>query len=414
MRLFGQIEDHRLRTICIIYSVLILLMISGLRGIANYISFGLLFIVILFYLGSKGGKLSLKNKTCICIAIFMVFYFFTSLLAFNSNFFFVEYAYYAIAFSPALLTYAIVSRNSNKGAITLLKVSLFIWALMCVYSIVLYSINSGFARLAAADQTLTTGIFFGGYPFSIGSAILSVYLFSLIWGRQHFFSRKLKFLIIIGCVLLFVVIILTESTTTTICAIVGILASIFLNDRGRDTQYKPLKILLFCVAVFVTYIIINNNLDSIHSWLNEHSNQLFFYRLKEVLNAVFYDDQTRHFAKRSDTIFESLSTFLKNPVLGVGYKYGNVTSIGRAQYGIGNHSEIFDALAQFGIVGSVPFLMTYYLSVKSFASKYVGVVITLIMLMVFNPFFYFDSSLIVFLIIPLSEFVLKKNSESNI
>ncbi len=411
MKLFGQIEDHGLRALCFIYSILILLMVSGLKGIANYVSFGLLVLVIILYMGSKRWEVSLKNKICISIAIFMAFYLLTSLLSFDANFFFVEYAYYAIAFSPALLTYAIISRNNNKAAITMLKISLFLWALMTVYSIVLYSINPGIARRAASNQSLTTGSIFGGYPFSIGSALLCVYLFSLIWGRQYDFTRIVKILIIAGCVLLLAVIILTQSTITTLCTIVGILVSIFLNDRGRYTQYKLLKILLFCVVVFATYLVINHNLDSIHSWLNYHSNQLFYDRLREIVNAIFYGDQTSHFAKRSDTIIESLSTFLNNPVIGVGYKYGNVTSIGKAQYGIGNHSEIFDAFAQYGIVGSLPFLMTYYLSAKSFASKYVGIVITLVMLMFFNPFFYFDSSLIVFLVIPLSEFVLKKNSE---
>ena len=413
MKLFRQIEDRSLRSICFLYCVIILLMISGIRGIANYISFALLVIIMLMYFGRKGGKLSLANKTCVCITLFMVFYLLTSLLAFNAKFFIADYAYYAIAFSPALLAYAIISENHKNAATTVLKVTLFLWTLMCIYSIVLYVINPKFARLAAADKSLTTGIIYGGYPFSIGSALLCVYIFGVIWGKRYAFSRKTNALLIICCAALLAVIILTESTTTTLCTIIGILASIFLNDRGRKTRYKILKIAFFCVVIFITFVLINSNLEAIYSWLGYHSDQLFFYRLKEIVSAFFFDDQTRHFAKRTDTLSESFNTFLNNPIFGVGYKYGNVTSIGRAQYGIGNHSELFDSFAQFGIIGAIPFLMSYYCAVKSCASRYVGLIISLIMLMIFNPFFYFDSNLVVFLIIPLSEFVLIKDEEKD-
>lgn len=50
------------------------------------------------------------------------------------------------------------------------------------------------------------------------------------------------------------------------------------------------------------FLVIYSNIDSIYAWLGQHADQLFFYRLSEVMSSVFFDEQTRQFAKRFETL----------------------------------------------------------------------------------------------------------------
>ncbi len=409
MNLFRQIKNTNLRIMCILYCFVVLLMVSGYKGIANYLSFVLLIVVLVVYFGVNRGKINLNNKIGLYIFVFMLFYLLTSLVVLDVDFFLVEYAYYAIAFSPALITYVIAKEKDVIAAKSVLIISLLLWTLMCIYSIYLYVSNPQFARLAAADQSLVSGIIFGGYPLAIGSAILSVYLLGLLLEKWHILTLANKCIIIAFCVLLAVTVYLTESTITTICMIVGFVATVSLNKREKNERNRFLKIFIFISVLFIVGIVINSNLTYIYSWLDDHSDNLLFYRIKEVINALFFDTETSHYIKRSDTLSASFNTFINNPIIGVGYKYGNVTSIGKTQFGIGNHSEIFDSLAQFGLIGAFPFLMSYYLAIKSIADKYIGVVVTVFFLMLLNPFFYFDSNHVVFMILPLFELILNTN-----
>lgn len=380
-------------------------MLSGLKGFANYISFILLIPIFIICILNQ-NKVIKFNKAMVCAFIFLLYYALTSLLHFNIYFFSIEYAYYILAFSPLVISFVVKENNSSFAALDLLQTTMFLWIIMCVYSIILYRSSPNFARAAAADQNLALGMIFGGYQYTYASAILAVYVYSVYLRCKSFISHRERFILIVFEILLLVEIYLTESSITTLSVVIGIIATYFLNQRNNESKKRTFKFAIFIIVLVAFMLIVENNINYIYLWLISHSDTRIFYRLKEIVQAVFFDSTTSHYERRSQTLIDSITTFIKSPIFGVGYKYGNVTSIGKAKYGIGNHSELLDAFAQFGMLGAIPFISIYVISMKEYLRRYTGILITFIIMVLFNPFFYFLTCLTVFMIIPLSEYVI--------
>ena len=116
---------------------------------------------------------------------------------------------------------------------------------------------------------------------------------------------------------------------------------------------------------------------------------------------------TNYVDERFSTITSSWNTFLKHPILGVGYKCGNIYSL-LPQYGVGTHSELFDTLAQHGIIGSAFWLMFIYRSIRGQLrhgnSK--AWIYPFIIMLIFNPFRSFHGFVVIFFIIPVMEYLL--------
>ena len=100
---------------------------------------------------------------------------------------------------------------------------------------------------------------------------------------------------------------------------------------------------------------------------------------------------------------KSLKTFINNPLFGVSYRHGN-NYLKASDFGIGNHCEWADALANYGLIGGVPMLLIYYYNVREVLqmpnrlSK--GWLVCMLVMGMFNPFRSFQSHLILFFIIP--------------
>ena len=111
----------------------------------------------------------------------------------------------------------------------------------------------------------------------------------------------------------------------------------------------------------------------------------------------------------------SLEVFCSSPILGIGYKAGYVFDKMEA-LGLGNHSEIIDSMAKYGIIGFV-LLAGVFVHVISRVQKndYPNEsncwLITLIGMMFFNPFISMQSLMALFLIIPTISQVIKMNKK---
>ena len=138
------------------------------------------------------------------------------------------------------------------------------------------------------------------------------------------------------------------------------------------------------------------------AWLDGHNEYLMLRRVKSLLQNYFFNFQTRHFSERTGLVKASFELFTESPIFGHGYKYGNVFSAGKA-YGIGNHSELLDSLARYGLTGALPLFGIYYFSAKEYMKKHPGILVCFFMLVMFNPFITFASNLVLMLIIPVSE-----------
>jgi len=117
--------------------------------------------------------------------------------------------------------------------------------------------------------------------------------------------------------------------------------------------------------------------------------------------------ESSDFNTRMELIGTSFNTFLNNPILGVGYKYGYIFERS-SEVGMGNHNEWVDALAKYGLMGGVFYILVFLFALQNIyrkSNKKVssGLAFIVIFLGFFNPFFSYQANLALFFIISASE-----------
>lgn len=403
-----QGTSHALKLVAFLYTVIIAMMITGLKGIVNYASFGLLILILLvYYLGAKKGKVRI-TKAVTCFFFFILFYIVTSLPKLNADYFATYTCYYILSFSPIIICQSLIESQDDALIKKSLKWCLVAWFAMAFISISFYITHPSAARLLAVNREQYATSIFGGYQFAFGSALLLVYLLQFVTDRT--IERKWHVLTIVGCIVLFIEILMTESTLTTFATIIGIVAWLFFDNKdrsGRKKSHLIIGVTLLLIIVAFLYSYVENNLSSISSWLASRSDVVMSRRLTEIINKMFYSETSGHYQRRTDALVTSLELFTQRPLFGWGVKYGNVFSEG-IHYGIGNHSELFDSLAKYGMVGSIPLFGVFFYSMRDYCRKRISLLFTFGMLVLFNPLSYFQSHLPIFYIIPLFEYLLNQ------
>jgi len=392
----GKIRNHALSIW--IFLAMCMLLTSGLKGLANYAS--AILMVLLVLLGVMKNRGLCIKKEALCIVIFIAYYVLTSIPELNPGYCLKYAVDYCLCFFPIVMFRQLENKCSMKQMRLTLRGMYVIWFAISLISIQFYISNPNAARNAAADGDYYSGRIFGGYEFSYGSALLCNYLFYLLMK-----TRSKKMPLIAGCGVLLLLVYLTQSTLTTFAALTGMLVTLVFEGReGGMYRYRKRFISFFAVLIvlFVLYLYLESNVSYIISWLYRYDDIRILKRIREILNSVFFDVQTRHYAERTGLVRDSLQLFLKSPIFGHGYRYGNVFSAGKI-YGIGNHSEFLDSLARFGLVGSIPLFGIYYYSLRKYILDYLGILVCFGVLVMFNPFISFQSNLVIFMLVPLSE-----------
>ena len=399
--MINETKNRKTNIVLLLFTIVCFLQLSGLKGIANYISAGLMAVIGLFALYMTEWKIHIETAL---VFLFIVFYVLTSIPQINITYCITYSINYFLMLSPAMMLPVfnqMIEKDVGVSERRILKVLFAVWFLMVVISIVFYLQNPSAARVLAADGDAYAGTLIGGYPLSYGSGLLCVALFGFNLKYEH--KKKMKSLLWCCSIILFALVYLTESTLTTFATIVGIIVVLITNTKSsgkNKTIYYMILIGVIVMGAMIVYSTIEKNITVIISWLNSKNDVLIYRRIREILNSVFLDVQSRHYSERTGLVSESLKLFAESPVIGHGYKYGNVFSAGKA-YGIGNHSEFFDCLAKFGIMGSLPLFSLYFGSLRNIAKYNLGVIASFTMMVLFNPFITFASSLTIFVIIPL-------------
>lgn len=385
----------------VLFLIICILQLSGLKGIGNYTSIVLLLVCSLLMFCECNGKI---HKITAWIILFLVYYSITSLPNLNTKYFATYLANNMLSFFPAVYyNYYLHNEKSDRQKVKRKLIPLlFIWFLMVYLSIYFYILNPSAARVLARDGDAYQGSIIGGYPLAYGSALLCVALLGC--QVKYRFRGTIKLILMIQCISLLILIYLTESTLTTFATIIGLIVTFFANPKIENKTNRIVYyfiVLFFAVLLFYfTYIYIEENINGILLWLQSRSDYLIYRRISEIFNSIFLDVETRHYEERHSLITNSLNLFIHSPIIGHGYKYGNVFSAGKV-YGIGNHSEFFDSLARYGLVGFLPLFIIYFNNAKKIFTRNIGVLVTFLIMILCNPFISFSANLSFFLIIRL-------------
>lgn len=398
----GKIDGMKL--VIILNAIAAFFVLTGFHGVFNYIAFSCMILSILTLFCVKHGRVYL-DKSAVCFIFYMVFYVITSIPNGDLRYLATYAAYNVLSFSPLLFFGILKHYGSRKHIKFCTKLMYFIWLLIGVITIIYYYKNPLAAREAAAHLNTPDGAVFGGYFYAFGSAILCVYFFTILIKTD---SRRQRIIILPVCIILACAVYLTQSTLTTIAMCVGFAVALLFRFKCKD-RYHELRLLfrlsILVIVICVAYYELGNHIADIINWLSRRDGSLLEYRTSEVLAGVYLSQYSQHYLKRVNLIRDSFELFLKSPVIGHGYKYGNIFAQGTV-LGIGNHSELMDALARYGLLGGIPLYGCYILGMKDYLKKYPGVLVTFALMFTVNPFASYQSHLAAFLLIPLTEEVI--------
>jgi len=148
--------------------------------------------------------------------------------------------------------------------------------------------------------------------------------------------KKVEKLIILSLVSIYVVL---SGKATSLLLLFSLLTLTFVVKKGG--AQKVFNLLVLMGSLFFIY-----KLDILPEFVSD--------RIQALTNFLFETGRSDSaYLERFDLMALSIDTFLKNPILGVGGDYvdfkGNFDLVYNS--GIGHHSEFFDFLARFGLVG---------------------------------------------------------------
>lgn len=388
--------------IVFLFIINMIIMISDYKVICNYIGVVISSLLIVFILCAQHFSFERRN-IIICVISFIIYYIITSLITGEIGKTIISVAYFNIEF--LVLFFAIfldkkeiVDAHFVRKADRIILFYFFLtWNLFCIISIYHYLKTPDLARLMAAYRSEYKNLIIGGgYPMAYGSVVLCTYLFYKLVNKD--IPKKYMFFSVLEILLMITVVYLTNSFICLLTMTLGFIIC-FAKSTMRGTLFI-FSVIFFCILAIIVYIYLEKILLFL---LNHIQNDFIESRLQELYNEIVLDDTSFHLDKRASLYKMSINSFLNHPIFGVGYTYGNDSTLHRMN-GIGSHSTLLDTLGQFGIIGSIPFyVIILYPIYRNHRNKENSLyLITFLIMLALNPSFStFHLVLVVYLIIPI-------------
>ncbi len=193
----------------------------------------------------------------------------------------------------------------------------------------------------------------GGYHF-IYFIVILMSIVSFLFHRDYTGGKKLKRILLIGfTVLLFFNILLSNYSTALLLMILSIFMSLIFTKIQSKRLFSNILLLLILFLLFFIIIIpvLNYSIEFLGDTLNSS-------RLKEIQLFITSDYLGDSIYARFEAYIKSLEAFINSPILGVIFtnlKYGESSVTG-----FGQHSQILDVFALFGIFIGVLQLFLFF------------------------------------------------------
>lgn len=386
----------------ILYSAFIIIHYRfSASNIALLAIFSILLIATMF--GGMMVKLNL-NSVSTFIVLFALYIFLLSLSSSSIEVALKYSSYSVLFFSPSIVNGIIRKRLTVKKQIVLLRGILIIWFVFAIVACAFYQNNYNAARRLASNEYYYGSIAIGGgYAFAYGTALLISHLLGMdIKSKTTLFGSRVVFMLF--CFVMTLLIVLTKSTITLLAALLGSSVAM-LGRRNRRKNSHTFKVVLVAFVIpFVflfSYLTASNFIEKFSG-----SDSTLLIHFVDLCEFIFGDmssaDKT---LLRFDLVQTSLKTFWENPLFGVGHRYGyNASLLG--YNGIGNHSELVDTLAKYGILGTGLYFMIFYKAIENERKRNNGrlcnaYIVTFLLLIAFNPFNEIQGSFILLFVIPM-------------
>ena len=338
-----------------VYVLCMLVMISDYKAISNLVGSITTIIALLIIIFNKKYNYSrIERGGFYYICFFLLFYSSTSIFHFEAHSWFTGVMVYVMVFTPFLVLLHLQHTENIASMKFLVFCFIIIWDVFLVLCFTTCLVFPGLARMMASQRTLFLDVINGGgYPMGYGSAILATYLLSKLL-HGEFKGIVVKVFVVAEILFMAMTILVINSFIIIFSFLTGsLLVVVSIVTRSRKSA-----VLSYCLTGIIL-LVIGLNIGGILKLLMENTQDEFLQkRWEEVYYSVAEDENSNHVDAREYVYQKSIAGFINSPIIGNGYKTGNVYTNNKDEdSGIGNHSSVLDALAQFGLIGGIPLLL---------------------------------------------------------
>lgn len=340
------------------------------------------------------------NKKYLLLFVVLIYHFLTGLMVTPLLKQTIYTAELFLFFSP-LIIYDYFKQIKSKKIFSLLTYSIIITLSIYSFRTIFYLIDHPLAARSMIstemDDDVTIG---GGFALAYSLAIIVPCLFYILTRQKKLFSKFNK-TIIIACIILFSITVFASLFFIAILLMIfGCLFSLLIRENKKVfSVFSKVLIISALFYLLIGPIIGNFLIDSVY-----FSNPVIQQRSYEIGYTLSGrgSSETEDLSARFNVYEESLKTFLRNPILGVGIKAGNNYNDLYAA-GIGGHSDFLDYLGKFGLMGCIPLFYFLFQCYKENANSNLVNLAWLIFIIsaILNPIMSFTEFLVLTLLIPL-------------
>lgn len=351
-----------------------------------------------------------NNKITVCFIVFIVYSIITALFSGN-NYDAIKINTSVLYTYTSILIFYLYIINKNLFMISLIaKLSIITISFTAIVGIIVFSFDQDISTLIISHR-----IKFHFYPFGhlLGSyfslALITAVFSSIVLPNK--INNAGERLIVFAFILLSIIATLkVRSSLTLIITLFSIFISLLYNISIRYYNYhkvinivSTLLLLMLFIFIFISPEFLAKIIDTIIS--NKSSKlSMRLSAISNILNGSSASNAFNSADNRFNQLYLDISAFLKSPLLGYNYiTAGNENLL--LKYNLGMHSQLFDYLAIYGIFGFVPYLLMFIyhiITIKSYSKNTHSFIwiLSLIILMIVNPFRDFVSIHTVFFLIP--------------
>lgn len=271
-----------------------------------------------------------------------------------------------------------------------------------------YLQNPGVARyLVSHPSELLPGLGGNAYGMCISLDLISLFYLNQYLRMVEKNWKNTSFFIIVMVMAFFLSSAVDSATTFFIYFMsVGVsLLNIFLFKEKQVNEVdkkKIYRIVFFCFILVFVYVFrfffsdflldLSENLDFVGPFIKD--------RLAKVSAGIVGGDMGESFASRIDLIGVSINAFLHHPIVGMDVYASDVTFDV-----IGQHSEFFDILGRYGLIGGFFFFSSMALFMKNVYLNcfhaFSPIVLFIVFNAILNPMHYTQTLFVFFFLVPL-------------
>ncbi len=207
-------------------------------------------------------------------------------------------------------------------------------------------------------------------------------------------SKMIRFLIISSFAINLTFVLLAKSMLCILLLIIG--SFILVNNKKTNWKFIMVMSVTFLFLVFCLFSSSIRNYVSRANIANEYKR-----RILDIIDLVTGSESVfslETVGGRFSDYYNSLRTFVFNPFLGAGMIYSTDVSV------VGMHSEVFDFMARYGIIGLLIFcymVKRYYSMEAALNSRVIkSLMLVFFIYMILNPVISRNAGIVFFWIIP--------------